>query len=282
MAIAALSTIGLGAAAAVLRVSAKAVDAASPPVRISVRATRTPRAGRHLDPLHESHEVDFKRPINTDRELTPDERRVLGEENQGVTRPTQDAGPVDDENHVHGHRRRLDPKIRQKFEDEQNTMVQKTKSSLGDNKRGPVLTSVIDPETGRVFHGINGGVLPSERILGSLPGDLAPVLSSRVDGYMKTVEAGTGGRRYCTDGTAIDGTPGHHSEMWALDQALKARREAGLPVDERTLNDLFLSNKRLTGSDAGKSIVRCPDCSAITRDVNDVSGDIPDIPWRKN
>lgn len=282
-AIAALGTIGLGAALAVLKISAKAVNAGSSLVRISVRATRSPRPGRLLDPERESFELDFHRPIDTDRELTPDERRLLGEENQGNTRPTGDAGPVDGDGHAaHRGARHLDPKMRQKLEDEQSQMMETTRATLGNKTRGPVLTSVVDPKTGQVFHGINGGIPPAARTPGDLPTDLDPVLKERVDRYWQSVEAGTSNRRYRADGTAIDGAPGHHSEIWALNQALSARRSAGMPVDETTLEELFLSNKRLTGSSAGKSIVRCPDCSAITKGANDISGDIPDIAWRRN
>lgn len=102
--IAALAPIGLGAAAAVLRIGAKTIDFGSPLVRISVRATRTPRAGRLLDPDHETHEVDFDRPINTDTEPVGDERRIMGEENQGNVSRTQDAGPVDGDGEREGRR----------------------------------------------------------------------------------------------------------------------------------------------------------------------------------
>lgn len=111
-----------------------------------------------------------------------------------------------------------------------------------------------------------------------MPDNLDPVLQRRVDEYNLEIEDGLERRKY-EDGAPVDGKPGHHAEIWALDQALKDRRARGMPVDESTLEELFLSNKRTGNNNYGQSIVRCQDCGAITRGANDIS-DIVSNTWR--
>lgn len=83
------------------------------------------------------------------------------------------------------------------------------------------------------------------------------------------------------DGTPIDPTVdrrvGSHSEVVALDKAIKAREaETGKPVTEADLGSFDLANRRMPG-DADKPpgttpMDRCPHCKQITDGVNVVGG----------
>ncbi|NJM83035.1 MAG: hypothetical protein HC844_11535 [Tabrizicola sp.] len=90
--IAALSTIGLAAVAAFLKVVAKVSQAGSKLVRITVKATRNVVQRGIGDPNKIDKDVVFPKQIDTRKDLTSDEKRVLGEENQGTTTKTNDAG----------------------------------------------------------------------------------------------------------------------------------------------------------------------------------------------
>lgn len=64
-----------------------------------------------------------------------------------------------------------------------------------------------------------------------------------------------------------------HSEIRALDQVLKARREANLPVNDSTISELFLHNIDLYKSDGVGNIVtkiRCENCRYLTDGINTV------------
>jgi hypothetical protein len=194
----------------------------------------------------------------------------------------RDAGGPDserkDDGEEHDHRSKdgktLSKADRKKLEDKQNQSIKDT-MAIGKQKRGPVHTSVIDPETGNVYPGINGGVPPDARRSNILPNDLHPVLRDKIDQYNQGIKNGTIPTPKTFDnGVSVNGKPGHHSEIWALNQALNARKAAGLPVDENTLKNMFLSNKRISGRKSGQSIIRCPDCRNITDGVHDVSDKI--------
>lgn len=94
--LAALTAIGLGAAAAFLKIIGKVAQAGSKLVRIVVRAERNLVRERIAVPGRQHADVNFNRAIDTDKELKPDEKRLLGEENQGNSQgsPTHDRGPA--------------------------------------------------------------------------------------------------------------------------------------------------------------------------------------------
>lgn len=52
------------------------------------------------------------------------------------------------------------------------------------------------------------------------------------------------------EGKIVDRREAAHSEIRALDDAIKAKREAGIPVDENSIKD------------------RCPHCEILTNDIN--------------
>ncbi|KZL26480.1 putative ribonuclease YwqJ [Pseudovibrio sp. WM33] len=202
-------------------------------------------------------------------------RKIPDEPAEGMAKKKGEDGNDKKEDEPKDRKKNLSEKDRKKLEDKQNKVFETTVKKLGNEKRGPVLFSVIDPETGQVYHGINGSIPPTERVKDTLTANLHPLLRSKVDEYNAGVKSGKYTKGVWEDtNVPKNGVAGHHSEIWALNQALNARKNAGLTVDESTLNTLFLSNKRLKGKKMGQSIIRCPDCAQITKGVNDVSDDI--------
>ncbi|NWJ95890.1 MAG: hypothetical protein HXX20_08920 [Chloroflexi bacterium] len=132
--------------------------------------------------------------------------------------------------------------------DEGNTVYH-----LSNKYRGPVLTGIMDTQTHEIFYGINS-------FDKSLPTNLHPLLSQRLEEYF----AKTGGE------TPLKaGKPGSHSEVFALDKALKAREaRTGRRVSESELSDFLLHNRSLRGTRKGTGIPpRCPNCRALTDGV---------------
>jgi RHS repeat-associated protein len=98
--------------------------------------------------------------------------------------------------------------------------------------RGPVLSGVMDRQTGGIFFGQNTGI----------PADLHPILQARI-GDVQAVP--------------FKGVPGSHSEVNAANAALWARPGA-------TMQDLLIYSLRLRGSTQGQPILRCGACAALT------------------
>ena len=117
--------------------------------------------------------------------------------------------------------------------------------------RGPVVSGVRDPVTSRIFYGQNKGIPP----------DLHPILQRRLEALLEQ----TGGRGLGK------GTPGVHSEIDALNQALRHREELGLTVTEASLEDFIFHNLRLRGAAKGQPIKRCDNCAYLTSGARSLS-----------
>jgi hypothetical protein len=76
---------------------------------------------------------------------------------------------------------------------------------LSRSQCSPVLTGVMDPQTGEIFYGLNQGKIPT---------DLHLLMQQRLDAYFEATGGMTPPRA---------GILGSHSEISALDQAIKAR-----------------------------------------------------------
>lgn len=69
-----------------------------------------------------------------------------------------------------------------------------------------------------------------------------------------------------------------HSEIRALDEAIKVRRSLGLPVTEDIINELYvynidLRNMYATGKAGIPSMIpkcRCPNCLKLTEGINTI------------
>ncbi len=67
------------------------------------------------------------------------------------------------------------------------------------------------------------------------------------------------------------GSTAAHSEMRALDEALKAREAVGLPVNEGILENMYLYNIDLRASRKIQELLakcRCPNCTFLTDGIN--------------
>jgi len=131
--------------------------------------------------------------------------------------------------------------------------------SLSRSQRGPVLSAVMDPKSGEIFYGQN---------LGRVPTDLHPLLQQRLDQYLDFSDL-TGGAT-----PLRAGVPGSHSEIVALNQALKARElSTGIPMSAGGLSEFLMTNRSLIGT---RSVIgippRCLNCVALTDGVTMIGG----------
>lgn len=130
-------------------------------------------------------------------------------------------------------------------------------SYLSGGKRGPVLSGVMDTYSGEIFYGIN---------VAGVPSDLHPLLVKRLTNYLESCNGVTPERA---------GIPGAHSEIVALDKALKSREAAtGVTVSESDLPSFQLHNRCLIGRRRVIGIPpRCPNCAGITRGLTVIGGE---------
>ena len=145
--------------------------------------------------------------------------------------------------------------IRHKYGEKGVELVEKTEARAkqilehqSNAERGPVLSGVMDTVTGVIYYGQNT-VSP--------PSNLHPLLKSRLEEY----ERKTGGQ------TPVNlGVPGAHSEIYALDQALKAReKDINKPLAEADLSSFLLHNRSLRGKTKGVGVPpRCTNCAVLT------------------
>ena len=113
---------------------------------------------------------------------------------------------------------------------------------LSNSVRGPVLTGVMDKQTGEIFYGTNNKGQ-------NIPRDLHPLLRDRLKKLQEAI-----GRGEFKPGETC-GLPGWHSEIYALDQALKAREaRLGRPLTEADLSEMLLHNRSIMSRDRGGSI----------------------------
>jgi hypothetical protein len=123
-----------------------------------------------------------------------------------------------------------------------------------NRERGPVATVVYDKITGKTYYGINSPTAIE---------DLHPILRKRLDAL--NLRTNNKGNRPHYENEI----PGSHSEISALNQALKAREKAtGKAINESQLDEFLLHNRALQ---AGRKSVgvppRCDDCAEITAGV---------------
>ncbi|TAD94692.1 MAG: hypothetical protein EAZ97_16505 [Bacteroidetes bacterium] len=136
---------------------------------------------------------------------------------------------------------------------------------MAKDEMGPVLTGVLDNTTGEIFFGMNNKN-------GDLPDNLHPLIKNAVD---VLEEAG---------GTGYKNTKGagSHSEIYALDQAFKAREKlTGKKLTEADLGSFLIHNVGLRSKSAYSFIIKCPDCEEITKPVRTTQNAAPNITPRK-
>lgn len=136
-------------------------------------------------------------------------------------------------------------------------------------KNGPCLTGVRDPITGEVFFGENFGKNQAGReAYNQFVENAHPLLKERINARQEQINEGKANNDPLFE--KVDTRAGDHSEIVALDKALKAREAAtGKPVTEADLSSFDLHNRHLPNNNA---MHRCPNCGQITNGVNIVGG----------
>ncbi|MBL8179756.1 MAG: hypothetical protein JNK48_34070 [Bryobacterales bacterium] len=138
--------------------------------------------------------------------------------------------------------------IRKELEEIAAKRAAELKRTMSNKARGPVLTVLKDKKTGQVFEGINKDFVPD---------DLHPILKERLANMPQP--------------PPHPSLPGSHSEIMAMDQALKAREAAGMKVSDEDLKDFVLYNETLYRNRTG-SVPCCANCSSLTDGVDSLSG----------
>ncbi|MBN6074027.1 PAAR domain-containing protein [Aggregatibacter actinomycetemcomitans] len=117
-------------------------------------------------------------------------------------------------------------------------------SGVSANERGPCLSGVYDPATGETFYAQNfknnvTGDRAYETWLNGSPeaGGADPIVKERVAQYEAKIASGE-----IIPSDRADRRTAAHSEIRALDQAIKARRERGIPVDASSISEMDLYN----------------------------------------
>ena len=133
---------------------------------------------------------------------------------------------------------------------------------------GPCLTGVHEPVTGKVYEGTN---FPKNRAgnqaYEKFVDESHPLLKERIQNRQAAVDEGK--RLGKPEFETVDHRAGAHSEVVALDKALKAREAAtGKRVTAADLNEILLHNRNMPKTQI--QMDRCPNCSVITNGVKTV------------
>jgi hypothetical protein len=145
-------------------------------------------------------------------------------------------------------------------------------SGASKKSRGPVLSGVTDPLTGKTYFGQNFTLRERSNVIFSeFNQQLHPLLKERLKIYEQKKDAGV---IRVEDPLSLEkaGLPGSHSEIRALDEALKARETyTGKPISEGDLSSFLLHNRSL--NDAAGVPPRCVNCWHLTDGVKIIGND---------
>ncbi len=138
------------------------------------------------------------------------------------------------------------------------------------NEIGPCFSTIYDPKLKRSYYGFN--------YKSKSPMAKAEYERWRDKEAHEIIRIRTKAYQEAIDGGLVDNLPPNHdirlaahSEVRALDLALKAREDAEMTVDEMTLSDLFLYNIDMKKFFKGEGLVpkdRCENCKIITDGIH--------------
>jgi hypothetical protein len=141
-----------------------------------------------------------------------------------------------------------------------------TMSTISKRKRGPVLAGVMHRAKGIIDFDINQ-IKPFKETVPALH----PLMQERLNKYLEEARVTQLGAEAL--GKEL---PGIHAEVKAASKVLYTLEEVlGRPAAAADLDDLLIFNIRIVGPKEGQSIIRCPNCQVLTRDILSIS-DIPD------
>ncbi|MEU6857664.1 YwqJ-related putative deaminase [Glycomyces sp. NPDC046736] len=127
-------------------------------------------------------------------------------------------------------------------------------------KRKPCMSAVMDRTTGDIYynHNVKDAVDPD---------DLDPLLRERYDKWLNK-DNGSGWRQL-EENQSMHGVPGQHSEVRALNEALKNARSQGR---EPKLSDFMVENAKVTRDDLPSHKVPMPCCANCAQMVDGTDG----------
>ena len=136
-------------------------------------------------------------------------------------------------------------------------------------KRGPCLTGIYDKVTGEISFGQNFNLRTVEgrKSFELFKRDAHPIIKARIEAYQKKIADGS------INPNPSDGTPGAHSEIVALDNALKSReKRTGKPATQDILGEFELHNRSMSNNRPNETMHRCGNCDNLTKGVDVVGG----------
>lgn len=138
--------------------------------------------------------------------------------------------------------------------------------------KGPVLSGIYDPLLDKIYFGQNftNAQLNDVQIYRKFLDELHPILKNRLGEYQKLID----GKMIEADDIIFQKASkvASHSEIRALDEALKARESfLKRPITEEELSEFLLHNKALNGS--GNVPPRCLHCWHLTDGLTVIGND---------
>ena len=136
--------------------------------------------------------------------------------------------------------------------------------SMSAAKRGPVLTGIRDSITGKIHFGENFDLSKAQgrKAFQDFKKNAHPLVKERIINQEKAIAEGI------TTPSPRAGTPGAHSEVVALDKAIKARElMTGQKVTEADLSTFKLHNQSMMNAHPASRMNRCDNCAVITDGV---------------
>lgn len=98
-----------------------------------------------------------------------------------------------------------------------------------------------------------------------------PVIYKRIKNYEAAIDS-----REIVLEEYVDDRVAAHSEVRALNETLKNRREVGLEVSEETIKEMYVYNidlRKMHKSNVLEPKGRCPNCTFITDGINPIKHD---------
>ena len=133
---------------------------------------------------------------------------------------------------------------------------------------GPCLSTLYDSELDEMFYGQNFKTSKIGRTEYNnwITNEADPFIRERLFNYEREINSGN-----IVLEPFVDPRLAGHSEIRALDQAIKARRAAGLPITDDILKSMYVYNINLWDSRKINIMVskcRCPNCTFLTDGIN--------------
>ena len=143
-------------------------------------------------------------------------------------------------------------------------------ATQSNNSAGPCLSTVYDPELNQLYYGQNFKTTKTgvKDYKFWIENEADPLIQERYLVYKDAVDSGKIMLPIWSDDRYAA-----HSEIRALDEAIKARRAAGLPVTDSVIKELYVYNIDLRNARRSSILLpkcRCPNCQFLTDGINTI------------